>query len=605
MAAIQSQRTKIFISYSHKDIKWLKRLKIHLKPIEREHKVVCWDDSMIKSGSRWPNEIRNAVNSAKIAILLISADFLASDFIAKNELPPLLAAAEKDVIILPIIVSPSRFEDIKDLCEFKAVNPPSKPLIKMSKSAQEDLFVKVADIIKNVLNDMKNSPASSNKVVRAYGNNKGCASGHCVYYDENEIEDIYRKTGEKVIFFTDEPHMGLPFDKIAGIVTTKRLGDTEHVNLYLQDLNIPVITLDYIPEPFKNAKVSIDSDNEGNVEKIITFSSDFIYKQHRDYLKAVKKNIRKKSNLPQALIDLVIGESTKCLSEEIILWSHTWGPVEEITSAVLPLLGREHFMELANICKQLCSEYQWPVGLQEARRVLPQLAYYCREETLSLLESWMHSKQLYLVKSVAMSLGNIVLMRFPIANDLVELILDHPNDTVVKEAARALPNIIEVNPALAERIVKRTSSLRSLLGVRDYRLVVENYRKEFNGISLSGIPGYLTLSTDLAFAKIESAVELIRTRRVMDNNLWMGVNYIFANILLLAEIDPGRLLTALELLRPYINIERHLQVELLVAAARLASTNKQISYEFLKLTQSNLDKTLGVFFGQVKDKLIS
>lgn len=141
MSASQSQRKNVFISYSHADAEWLARLKVHLKPLEREGVIDLWSDDKIQPGSNWEEEIRKALKEAKVAVLLVSADFLASDFIHTNELPPLLAAAEKeDAVILPVIVSRSSFEENKNLSKYQAVNPPNKPLLGMSRAEQEDVF---------------------------------------------------------------------------------------------------------------------------------------------------------------------------------------------------------------------------------------------------------------------------------------------------------------------------------------------------------------------------------------------------------------------------------------------------------------------------------
>lgn len=142
---------KIFVSYSHADADWLKRLQIHLKPLERAGLIEWWDDTQILSGMVWRDEIEKALAIAKIGVLLVSADFIASDFIADHELPKLLAAAQdRGLTILSLIVGPSQFGHMSELSRFQAVNDPAQPLIGLSRADQESVLLKLANRIRDL-----------------------------------------------------------------------------------------------------------------------------------------------------------------------------------------------------------------------------------------------------------------------------------------------------------------------------------------------------------------------------------------------------------------------------------------------------------------------
>ncbi|WP_447600475.1 NB-ARC domain-containing protein [Nitrospira sp. Nam80] len=94
------QRDLIFISYSHQDKQWLDRLQILLKPFIREKQITVWIDPYIQVGDRWERKIDEALDRTKIAVLLISPNFLASDFIMDVELPAILNATERDDAVL-------------------------------------------------------------------------------------------------------------------------------------------------------------------------------------------------------------------------------------------------------------------------------------------------------------------------------------------------------------------------------------------------------------------------------------------------------------------------------------------------------------------------
>lgn len=133
----------MFVSYSHKDVRWLKRLRVHLRPLQREARITVWDDTTILSGDEWAATIQKEIDSARVAILLLSADYLASDFIMQKELPPLLEASRASTCrIIPVIVSPCRFKD-SALWHLQAANDPNRPLSGMTKAQQEAVFVKL------------------------------------------------------------------------------------------------------------------------------------------------------------------------------------------------------------------------------------------------------------------------------------------------------------------------------------------------------------------------------------------------------------------------------------------------------------------------------
>jgi hypothetical protein len=135
-------RDLVFISYSHRDRDWLDRLLIFFKPYTRQN-LKIWADPYIKVGDKWRRDISAALWHTSVAVLLVTPDFLASDFIYDEELPPLLQGADNGSITLfPIPVSAADHE-ASPLAQYQFAHPPDDPLDRMRKPDRNPVFVRL------------------------------------------------------------------------------------------------------------------------------------------------------------------------------------------------------------------------------------------------------------------------------------------------------------------------------------------------------------------------------------------------------------------------------------------------------------------------------
>jgi hypothetical protein len=157
--ALTSSPPEVFISYSHKDEKLLKRLEVHLNVLERQKIITVWHGLRIPPGVNWQREIDRHLNSAEIILLLVSADFIASDYCFGVEFKRAMERHEMDAVpLIPVILGPCNWRDTR-LVELNALPRGAKPLV--NRSNKDEAFVGVIDEIKVIVKRLRPSPVSS------------------------------------------------------------------------------------------------------------------------------------------------------------------------------------------------------------------------------------------------------------------------------------------------------------------------------------------------------------------------------------------------------------------------------------------------------------
>ena len=139
------ERDQVFVSYCRKDMKWLEKLRTHLAPMITQG-LDLWEDNRIQPGQDWREEINKALARAKVAVLLVTPNFLASHFIRENELPPLLDAQGTELRIFWIAVRPSSYHHT-GLDKFLCANNPAKTLNALTPAQQDQELVRISNLI--------------------------------------------------------------------------------------------------------------------------------------------------------------------------------------------------------------------------------------------------------------------------------------------------------------------------------------------------------------------------------------------------------------------------------------------------------------------------
>ncbi len=143
---------EVFISYSHRDREFRNELEKHLANLQRLKIISSWYDGDIPPGTEWKPQILAHLASAQIILLLISADFMASDFCYSTEMTQAIARHDADQArVIPIILRPVLWKGAP-FAKLKILPTDAKPVTRWP--THDDAFEDVAIGIQEAVDDL-------------------------------------------------------------------------------------------------------------------------------------------------------------------------------------------------------------------------------------------------------------------------------------------------------------------------------------------------------------------------------------------------------------------------------------------------------------------
>ena len=154
---------KIFCCYAHEDEPLLNKLKAQLRPLQRQGLIDMWHDRDINAGTEWEREISKQINEAQIILLLVSPDFMNSDYCFSVEMQRAIERHEREeTCVIPVILRPIYWQGT--LGKLQALPTNAKPIIDRFWHSTDEALYDVSEGIRKIIDkgDAKPAPFITN-----------------------------------------------------------------------------------------------------------------------------------------------------------------------------------------------------------------------------------------------------------------------------------------------------------------------------------------------------------------------------------------------------------------------------------------------------------
>jgi tetratricopeptide (TPR) repeat protein len=193
---------EVFYSYSHKDEEFIEKLIPHLSLLKRKGVITGWYDRQISAGTEWKNRIHERLESAGVILLLVSADFLASDYCYDLEMARAMARHDEGTArVIPIILRICDWSDAP-FGKLQALPKNAKPV--KSWADQDEAFTDIAMGIKRAIAEIIPVGLSSTTSFRPSGQKEEISTQNFSQQAsiETKSREIFRLPFPRNKFFT-------------------------------------------------------------------------------------------------------------------------------------------------------------------------------------------------------------------------------------------------------------------------------------------------------------------------------------------------------------------------------------------------------------------
>ena len=189
-----NQPINVFYSYSHLDEEFRKSLETHLGILRRKGLINEWHDRKIIPGKEWEPEIDSGLNNSDLILLLVSPDFINSDYCYGIEMNRAMELHESNnAVVVPIIIRPTEITD-EPFSRIQALPTDAKPITLWDDNdlawldVVKGLKLTIAEIQKDIQENIRRSLKSDNSL----------KSIHALLSREVErIDSLYESEGSK------------------------------------------------------------------------------------------------------------------------------------------------------------------------------------------------------------------------------------------------------------------------------------------------------------------------------------------------------------------------------------------------------------------------